>query len=123
MPGRQSILGVVDGTGRSQLPSAFLIVPKGQAGVVGAEHIPELVRYVPGGQGRGVVEISSLLQLPSGCLTVSYGHGGLGLVEGVEQIPGAVKYVPGGQGRGVDGVSITAHPPSACLTKPNGQGG
>lgn len=59
--------------------------------VIGAEHIPDVVKYVPGGQGRGVVGVSILAHEPSGCLTVPNGHEGRGVVVGVEHIPEAVK--------------------------------
>lgn len=67
-----------------------------------------------------MVGVSTLLQVPSICLTVLYGHGGLGVVIGAEHVPDAVKYVPGGQGRGV---SIFTQEPSGCLVVPNGHEG
>lgn len=75
------------------MPSACLTVPKGQEGlavVVGVEQVPEAVKYVPGGQGLGVVGVSMLTQYPPGCLTVPTGQGCFG-VDGVEQIPEDVK--------------------------------
>lgn len=71
-------------------------MPYGHDGrsVVGAEQIPVAVKNVPGGHGRGVVDISTLPQVPSGCRTVPNGQDGLGVVVGVEQTPVEVKYVP-----------------------------
>lgn len=65
----------------------------GQAGlgVVGVEQIPDDNKYVPEGHGRAVVGVSILIQLPSGCLTVPYEHGGLAVVVGVEHSPEPVK--------------------------------
>lgn len=57
----------------------------------GAEQIPVEVRYVPGGHGLDVVEISILLQVPSCCLTVPNGQVGCAVVVGVEHVPDAVK--------------------------------
>lgn len=38
-----------------QVPSGFLMVPKGQDGVVGSIQLPSGLRIVPDGQGRGVI--------------------------------------------------------------------
>lgn len=69
------------------------MVPYGHDGriVVGVEHVPDAVRYVPGGHGRGVVDISTRAQVPSSCLTVPNGQEGLAVVVGFEQIPEPVK--------------------------------
>lgn len=90
--------------------------------VDGEAQDPEGVKYVPGGQGRGVVEISFLAHVPSNCLIVPNGHAGIGVGVGAEQIPDAVRYVPGGQGRGVD-ISTLMQLPSYFLSVPNGHGG